>query len=156
MQVISAQQLPRPKDSEGREIIDKSILDPFIEVSIHIPDWTHSPFLPDAAADAYSPPTTTGTSVSATSARTVTCKTGVVKNNGFNPVWEQQLSLPFDLVGDMKDLVFVRFSVKQEDKDDDEPLAVYCVSLGSLNRGMFFLVHAVVARKLEALTRLHR
>ena len=147
LQVISAQQLPRPKDSEGREIIDKSILDPFIEVSIHIPDWTHSPFLPDAAADAYSPPTTTGTSVSATSARTVTCKTGVVKNNGFNPVWEQQLSLPFDLVGDMKDLVFVRFSVKQEDKDDDEPLAVYCVSLGSLNRGMFFLVHAVVARE---------
>ena len=38
--------------------------------------------------------------------------------------------------------------IKQEDKDDDEPLAVYCVSLGSLNRGTFF-VHAV-ARELEA------
>lgn len=49
--VISAQQLPRPKDSQGREIIDKSIIDPFVEVSIHIPDWTHSPFLPDKAAD---------------------------------------------------------------------------------------------------------
>ena len=59
----------------------------------------------------------------------------MVKNNGFNPVWEQQLCLPFDLVGDMRDLVFVRFSVRQEDKDDDEPLAVYCASLGSLNSG---------------------
>ncbi|KAI0752611.1 1-phosphatidylinositol-4,5-bisphosphate phosphodiesterase 1 [Daedaleopsis nitida] len=132
--IISAQQLPRPKDSEGREIIDKSILDPFVEVSIHIPDWTHSPFLPDGAADAYSPPTS-GTATAATSARTVTAKTGVVKNNGFNPVWEQQICLPFDLVGDMRDLVFVRFSVRQEDKDDDEPLAVYCASLGSLNLG---------------------
>ncbi|KAI0634387.1 1-phosphatidylinositol-4,5-bisphosphate phosphodiesterase 1 [Trametes polyzona] len=133
--IISAQQLPRPKDSQGREIVDKSIIDPFVEVSIHIPDWTHSPFLPEkAAADAYSPPTT-GNIVEATSARTVTCRTGVVKNNGFNPVWEQQICLPFDLVGDMKDLVFVRFSVKQENKEDDEPLAVYCASLGSLNLG---------------------
>ncbi|KAI0332162.1 1-phosphatidylinositol-4,5-bisphosphate phosphodiesterase 1 [Cubamyces sp. BRFM 1775] len=133
--VISAQQLPRPKDSQGREIIDKSVIDPFVEVSIHIPDWTHSPFLPENTADAYSPPTTAATAVSATSARTVTCRTGVVKNNGFNPIWEQQICLPFDLVGDMKDLVFVRFSVKQENKEDDEPLAVYCASLGSLNLG---------------------
>ncbi|KAH9903290.1 1-phosphatidylinositol-4,5-bisphosphate phosphodiesterase 1 [Cubamyces lactineus] len=132
--VISAQQLPRPKDSQGREIIDKSVIDPFVEVSIHIPDWTHSPFLPENTADAYSPPTA-ATVVSATSARTVTCRTGVVKNNGFNPIWEQQICLPFDLVGDMKDLVFVRFSVKQENKEDDEPLAVYCASLGSLNLG---------------------
>lgn len=35
----------------------------------------------------------------------------------------------------MKDLIFVRFAVKQEDKEDDEPLAVYCSSLGSLNMG---------------------
>ncbi|KAI8989024.1 PLC-like phosphodiesterase [Trametes punicea] len=132
--VISAQQLPRPKDSQGREIIDKSVIDPFVEVSIHIPDWTHSPFLPDDTAHAYSPPRA-GSQLSATSARTVTCRTGVVKNNGFNPVWEQQICLPFDLVGDMLDLVFVRFSVKQENKEDDEPLAVYCASLGSLNLG---------------------
>jgi phosphatidylinositol phospholipase C, delta len=65
----------------------------------------------------------------------VTVKTGVVKNNGFNPVWEQCLALPFDCVGDMLDLIFVRFAVKQEDKDDEEPLAVYCTSLASLNSG---------------------
>nr|AVM41526.1 phospholipase C [Ganoderma lucidum] len=148
--VVSAQQLPRPKDSQGREIVDKSIVDPFVEVSIHIPDWTQSPFLPTdsptatttttttttttAPAAAYSPPTA-GSATAATSARTVACRTGVVKNNGFNPVWEQQLCLPFDLVGGMRDLVFVRFSVRQEDKDVDEPLAVYCASLGSLNSG---------------------
>ena len=137
LQVISAQQLPRPKDSQGREIIDRSILDPFIEVSLHIPDWTHAPFLPPTPGEReYSPPNNTSPSASgATSARTVTLKTGVVKNNGFNPVWEQSLSLPFDCVGDMLDLVFVRFAVKQEDKDDEEPLALYCTSLASLNSG---------------------
>ena len=139
-QVISAQQLPRPKDSNGREIIDKSVIDPFVEVSVHVPDWTHSPFLPaepSAGAGAeYSAPTTSAaaTALAATSARTVTCRTGVVKNNGFNPVWEQALCLPFDLVGDMRELVFVRFAVRQED-GGDEPLAVYCVSLGALNEG---------------------
>ncbi|KAI0071890.1 PLC-like phosphodiesterase [Panus rudis PR-1116 ss-1] len=137
VKIISAQQLPRPKDSLGREIIDKSVLDPYVEVSIHIPDWTHSPFLPNDANDnerKYSPPTGSS-SITATSARTITVKTGVVKNNGFNPVWEQYLSLPFDCVGDMRDLIFVRFAVKQEDGDDNEPLALYCCSLGSLNLG---------------------
>ena len=59
-----------------------------------------------------------------------------MKNNGFNPVWDEGLSLPFDCVGDMLDLIFVRFAVKQEDKADGEPLAVYCTSLGSLEHGM--------------------
>lgn len=142
MKIISAQQLPRPKDSSGREIIDKSILDPIVEVSIHIPDWTHSPFLPTTSdpqqqQPEYSPPTD-ASKTTPTSARTLTVKSGVVKNNGFNPVWEEDLSLPFDCVGDMRDLIFVRFAVKQEDKEDDEPLAVYCSSLGSLNLGTLF------------------
>ncbi|KAI0342489.1 PLC-like phosphodiesterase [Trametopsis cervina] len=135
--IISAQQLPRPKDALGREIIDKSILDPFVEVSLHIPEWTHSPFLPPTTSNrTYSPPSTPSASaLAATSARTVTIKTFVVKNNGFNPVWEQPLSLPFDCVGDMLDLIFVRFAIKQEDKDDEEPLALYCSSLASFNLG---------------------
>ena len=39
------------------------------------------------------------------------------------------------------DLIFVRFTVKQEDKEDVEPLAVYCSSLGSLEQGkhVFFV-----------------
>ncbi|OCH90182.1 PLC-like phosphodiesterase [Obba rivulosa] len=135
--VISAQQLPRPKDSQGREIIDKSILDPFVEVSIHIPDWAHTPYQhPHVhAPHSRSPSPAPAPPASAATARTVTMRTSVVKNNGFNPVWEQRLSLPFDLVGDMRELVFVRFAVKQEDKEDEEPLAVYCASLGSLNTG---------------------
>ena len=65
--------------------------------------------------------------------------------NGFNPVWEEKLNIMFDCVGDMMDLVFVRFVVRQEkDKDGEEPLAVYCASMGSLQCGtclylLFFL-----------------
>ena len=138
--IISAQQIPRPKDALGREVIDRSTPDPYIEVSLHIPDWTHTPFLPPTSDKrSYSPPANTSPSApAATTARTVTVKTYVVKNNGFNPVWEQSLSLPFDCAGDMLDLVFVKFAVKQEDRDDDEPLALYCTSLASLNLGMGF------------------
>ena len=105
-------------------------------MSIHIPDWTHSPFLPGTSTPdkrAYSPPSGPN-AVSATSARTVTVKTNVVKNNGWNPVWEEPVSLPFDCVGDMHDLIFVTFAVKQEGEDEDN-LAVYCTSLASLNSG---------------------
>lgn len=127
--IISAQQLPRPKDSSGRDVLDKSTVDPFVEVSLHIPDWPEAPRRASLTTLDASP-------VSAvTPARTVVRRTGVVKNNGFNPVWEQHLSIPFDVVGDMHELVFVRFAVKQEGMVDEEPLAVYCASLGSLNMG---------------------
>ncbi|PCH36823.1 PLC-like phosphodiesterase [Wolfiporia cocos MD-104 SS10] len=142
--VISAQQLPRPKNLLGREALDRSILDPYVEVSLHVPDWTqahnhiHSSELSQGRArtSQRSPASAeTGTSPATTSARTVTVRTAVVRNNGFNPVWDQQLSIPFDLVGDMRDLVFVRFAVKQEGAIDEEPLAIYCASMGSLNMG---------------------
>ena len=142
--IISAQQLPRPKDADGREIIDRSTPDPYVEVSVHIPDWTHAPFLPPTDDNrSYSPPANTSpTAPAATTARSVTVKTYVVKNNGFNPVWEQPLSVPFDCVGDMLDLVFVKFAIKQEDREDSEPLALYCTSLASLNLGACLLAAA--------------
>ncbi|KAF8153385.1 1-phosphatidylinositol-4,5-bisphosphate phosphodiesterase 1 [Crassisporium funariophilum] len=137
--IISAQQLPRLRDSLGREIIEKSVVDPFIEVSLHIPDWSHSPFLPESAtaAGAKYSPSSDATTTSVSSARTVSFRTKVIKNNGFNPVWQEELCLPFDCVGDMQDLIFVEFAVRQEgkDDDDDEPLGVYCVPLGCLERG---------------------
>ncbi|KAH0589685.1 hypothetical protein H2248_005408 [Termitomyces sp. 'cryptogamus'] len=120
--IISAQQLPRPKDSSGREIVDKNLVDPFVEVSIHVPDW----------------PSTTGMGTlptTPTPSRAHTYRTGVVKGNGFNPVWEEKLRIPFECVGDMQDLVFVRFVVRANEKEDVEPLAVYCASLGSLGAG---------------------
>ncbi|KAF8876845.1 1-phosphatidylinositol-4,5-bisphosphate phosphodiesterase 1 [Infundibulicybe gibba] len=135
--IISAQQLPRPKDSNGQEIIEKSIVDPFVEVSLHIPDWTHSPFIPEASklsGAIYLPPTD-ATRTSATSARTITLRTGVIKNNGFNPAWHQELCLPYDCVGGMTELIFVKFAVRQDGKDGDDPLAVYCIPLSCLEHG---------------------
>ncbi len=62
-------------------------------------------------------------------------RTNMVKNNGFNPVWEEKLIIPFECVGEMKELAFVRFAVKQGGQEDGEPLAVFCASLGSLQLG---------------------
>ncbi|EJD01915.1 PLC-like phosphodiesterase [Fomitiporia mediterranea MF3/22] len=151
LKIISAQQLPRRKDSEGREIIDGNVIDPYVEVSIHVPDWARPPFQTDAPSvsiypsDTPSPtvsftpfpPSTSPATLSGTAtARSTTVRTSVVKNNGFNPIWEETLSLPFDCVGDMFDLIFLRIAVRDErDDSNGEPLAVYCVSLGSLQMG---------------------
>ncbi|KIL66531.1 hypothetical protein M378DRAFT_185917 [Amanita muscaria Koide BX008] len=157
--IISAQQLPRLKDSSGKEIVDKAIIDPYVEVTVHVPDWTYShaagqevsvdgehETLPSTSPGAGSSgssqsadsqatrPGSTAT-LSALSARSVTYRTSAVKSNGFNPVWEEKIRIPFECVGDMWDLVFVRFVVRQEDKEDVDPLAIYCVSLGSLGHG---------------------
>ena len=138
VRIISAQQLPRPRDSQGREILekifDKGIMDPYVEVSLFVPDWTHSPFLPSESDANYTPATGPQTG-GATSARAVSDKTKAVKNNGFNPVWNETFSLPFDCVGDMKTLVFVKFAVKVEGQDNDEPLAQYVIPLGCLRQG---------------------
>lgn len=123
--VISAQQLPRPTDASGREVVKKSIIDPFVEVTLFIPDWAHP------TTDPLNPNVTVMTM---STAATAVYRTSVVKNNGFNPVWEEKLRIPFTCGGGMKDLIFVRFAVREED-DDNEPLAVFCASLGSLQSG---------------------
>ena len=151
--VISAQQLPRPKDSSGREMADKPVLHPYVEVTVHVPDWTYAQSGEGGAAEGEAESGEEGevggarqgsggsaaastTTLGALSARSVTYRTSAVKNNGFNPIWEEKIRIPFECVGDMWDLVFVRFVVRQEDgKDDEDPLAVYCVSLGSLGHG---------------------
>jgi len=117
--VISAQQLPLPKDANGHEIVDKPALNPYVEVSVHFPDW-----------GLYSSPPS-----SSTSGLQVSNRTSTVKNNGFNPIWEEMLSLPFHVLGDMRELVFVRFAVREDGDDDNEALAVHCVSLACLREG---------------------
>ena len=119
--MISAQQLPLPKDAHGREIIDKSALNPYVEVSVHFPDW-----------GLYSSPP------ASTSALQVSNRTTTIRNNGFNPVWEETLGLPFEVLGDMRELVFVRFAVREDGDDEREALAVHCVSLACLREGMFY------------------
>ncbi|KAJ7661098.1 PLC-like phosphodiesterase [Mycena rosella] len=143
--IISAQQLPPPKDPSAAG----GTVDPYVEVSVHVPDW--SGFLHPSASTSSpsgtssspplntialpSPPTPTSASAS------VTYRTSAVKNSGFNPVWEERLRIPFAVVGDMMELVFVRFAVRQDGggkggwRDEEEPLAVYCVSLACLQQG---------------------
>lgn len=121
VQVISAQQLPLPKDANGREIVDRPALNPYVEVSVHLPDW-----------GLYSPPA----APAGTSALQVSNRTRTVRNNGFNPVWEETLGLPFSVLGDMRELVFVRFAVREDGEDEREALAVHCVSLACLREGV--------------------
>ena len=66
----------------------------------------------------------------------VSNRTSTVKNNGFNPIWEETLSLPFHVLGDMRELVFVRFAVREDGDDENEALAVHCVSLACLREGV--------------------
>jgi len=67
-------------------------------------------------------------------------RTNSVKNNGFNPVWQETLKLPFECAGDMRDFVFVRFAIQRDGESDGEPIAVYCISLASLAMGEFRFV----------------
>lgn len=183
--VISAQQLPRPKNALGHEIMSGGSVDPFVEVSLYVPDWPYvtqggnlsrTPSMNKKKRESFVTAKSNGSatlaappvdkSISSSSAgtanssllppspaiplpaqaptyipgKTISFKTSSVKNNGFNPVWEEKLRLPFECVGDMMDLVFVKFVVRsrEDDKEGDEPLAVYCASLGSLGRGKAF------------------
>ncbi|CAK5272661.1 unnamed protein product [Mycena citricolor] len=114
--VVSAQQLAPPKDSAS---------DLSVEVSLHLPDWTGFQTQRGSA-----PPS------AASNPTSITMRTSSCKRNAFNPVWEEKLLLPFSCRGDMTELVFVRFAVKQDgNKDDDDPFAQYCTSLACLQQG---------------------
>ncbi|GAB1520139.1 hypothetical protein RhiTH_003212 [Rhizoctonia solani] len=95
--IISAQQIPRKRDENGREIIKDGLIDPLVEISLHAPDS------------------------SSTGPRTY--RTTAIPNNGFNPIWEETVSIPFTCTADMWDLIFLRLAVFNDD-DDEEPLAV--------------------------------
>jgi hypothetical protein len=80
------------------------------------------------------------TANSTSCARQESLSTKVIKNNGFNPVWQEELSIPFDCVGGpdggMTNLIFVEIAVRQSRfDDDDEPIAVFCSPLGTLQSG---------------------
>ncbi|KAJ6565650.1 PLC-like phosphodiesterase [Mycena vulgaris] len=114
--IISAQQLPPPKDGAGPDRGSgggaAATVDPFVEVSVHVPDWS-----------GFHPPPPGAPPVSPASPSAITYRTS-------------SLRIPFRCVGDMMDLVFVRFAVRQDgSKDDEEPLAVYCASLACLQQG---------------------
>ena len=153
--------------------MDKSIIDPFVQVSVHIPDWVRPGSSSNGSNGSNGTPSPNGNEIKrktadpealvssplgdidpsniltsnsgdpndpqlayARPARVLSNRTSVIKDNGFNPVWEELVSITFDVVGDMKDLVFVRFTIKDEgDDEENRPIAVYCSSLGSLRQG---------------------
>ncbi|KAI6007820.1 PLC-like phosphodiesterase, partial [Pisolithus marmoratus] len=132
--IISAQQLPRPKDSTGHEIIGRNIVDPYVEVSIYTPDWSHFSF-PSPSSGSSSPLLSPLGSNGSGTPRAITARTSSVKNNGFNPIWQESLRLSFECAANLLDLVFVRFTVLRDGENDGEPIAVYCVNLASLAMG---------------------
>lgn len=139
--IISAQQLPHRRDALGKEALDKAIVDPFVEVTLYVPDWPVRPVKgasqeTDDRSQPSLSPTSANSDPTSTTSRPRSVRTSAVKKNGFNPVWEEKLSIAFDCVGDMFDIVFVKFVVSQEDRSGNEPLALYCASLGSLQPGM--------------------
>ena len=107
-------------------------MDPYVEISIHVPDWAHAPYIHSPSSS-----TTSSPSSSISTGRLNTQRTNSVKSNGFNPVWQEDFSFPFVCVGDMLDLIFVRFVVRRDGEGDEEPIAVYCTSLGSLAMGQY-------------------
>lgn len=162
IKVISAQQLPRPRDTQGHEIIDKNTVDPYVKVAIHIPIWasdqTSESIAPISVAStdnhAAAPGKVTSKSSTqeavlvesgpageeeagaAVGEREVKVKTKTIPNNGFNPVWNEKLTLPFDVFGEgMNDVIFVRFLVKDSNMEKDGFVGGYCTSLGSLEMG---------------------
>ena len=121
VRVISAQQLPRPKDTQGREIIDKDTVDPYVRIEVHSPTWPTSAM--------------TSASVGNNGDRSLKARTSVVRNNGFNPRWDETLELEFDVLGGMTEFVFVRFVIKDDDVDRDNWIGMYCACLSTMELG---------------------
>ena len=133
----------------GHEIMDKHV-DPYVEVSVHTPDWHQLCGSSTSSLSLSLSLSPSPSSVSSASSSTghvhghrsvTTMRTSAVKNNGFNPVWQETLRLPFECTGDMRDLVFVRFTIQRDGESDGEPIAVYCISLGSLAMGASWSKH---------------
>ena len=132
--VISAQQLPRPKDTKPDERIN-----PFVEVEVF-------------TADDKSKGTSTGeggtdmsdnkgmSGLGAPQKR----RTKAVKDDGFHPLFREKMK--FSLVTKFEELVFVRFSVfNQENSGDDKVLmARYTAKLSSLRHGMLLFCSCAV------------
>ncbi|CAG8455021.1 8033_t:CDS:10 [Paraglomus occultum] len=99
IEIISGQQLPKPKEQTKGEIVD-----PFVEVELLVP-----------GADA------------------VKYKTKTVNDNGFNPIWKE--AADFTIHFNELSLVFLRFSVYDEDVRTSEFIASYCIPVASLQPG---------------------
>lgn len=114
--IISAQQLMRPTNLGERRTVD-----PYVEIEV---------FLADDKRDKQD---VNGMPIR----RPLKYRTQVIRENGFNPVFDKQFK--FDVRTKYPDLVFVRWSVKLSDggnqNDRSPPVATYTAKLTSLKQG---------------------
>lgn len=114
--IISAQQLMRPIN-----LGDRRTVDPYIEIEVFLADDKRD------KQDANGQPLR----------RPLRYRTQVIKENGFNPVFDKKFS--FDVRTKYPDLVFVRWSVKLSDggnyNDRTPAVATYTAKLTSLKQG---------------------
>jgi len=129
MTVISGQKLP----------VSANTVNLYVEVSLHLPDWSHLSSLGASLqrGDSSAPSPVIATSASLASLQSSSVeRTSSVRNNWFNPQWDETLLLPFEVVGDMKELVFVKIAVKNETSGTaDSTCGVWCASLGAISEG---------------------
>ncbi|KAF7325855.1 Phosphoinositide phospholipase C [Mycena kentingensis (nom. inval.)] len=137
LSVLSAQQLPL---SSGKRNVFV-----FVEVSLHVPDWTGFQVLQTPPAEQpnlllrppSSPPSPplslpTTTAVYRTSSKMIL--------DGTDPMWQEKVRIPFTVVGEMMDLVFLRVAVRAtiagaDGGEDEAVLASYCAPISCLRRG---------------------
>ena len=128
--VISAQQLMRPKSLASNRSVD-----PYIEVEVcHSDDKSKESkgVVGEGGLDASSKDGSSGLGVPHRR------RTHIVDQNGFNPIFDKKFN--FALTTKHPDLVFVRFSVRyspdgQNYSDKGQPLATYCAKLSTLKQG---------------------
>jgi phosphatidylinositol phospholipase C delta len=127
IEVISAQQLPRPKDHKFDDAID-----PFVEVEIFsADDKAKGTSSGEGGIDLSDSKGVSG--LGAPQKR----KTKVVKDDGFHPRWNERMR--FSVVTKFEELVFVRFLVYHSEGGEEKRLLASCaVKLVSLQQGMFF------------------
>ena len=124
IQVISAQQLPRPKDHKPEDSID-----PFVEVEVFsADDKAKGISTGEGGIDLSDSKGVSG--LGAPQKR----RTRVVRDDGFHPLFDEKMK--FSLVTKFEDLVFLRFSVYDSQGGDDKLLiATYTAKLISLQQG---------------------
>lgn len=128
IEVVSAQQLPRPKDHKADEGID-----PFVVVEVFTADDKEKGVSTgEGGIDASGSKGVNG--LGAPQKR----RTKVVKDDGFHPLFKEKMS--FSVITKFETLVFVRFSVynaQSSDSSDRTLIATYTAKLISLQQGMF-------------------
>jgi phosphatidylinositol phospholipase C delta len=130
IEVISAQQLMRPKNLAPNRTVD-----PYIEVEVyHADDKSKDSkgVVGDGGVEASGKDVTSG--LGSPHRR----RTDIVQENGFNPVFENKFK--FELTTKYPDLVFVRWTVRCSPdgvnySDKGLPLATYTAKLSSLKQG---------------------